>query len=130
MIEKSLIIIIFMYAASFGMLGSQYILGDVFNITMTNFEGEPIQSDLLTAINEDTLNTVTGNLASLNNTELESNPITGAAGLVVDILTLLTGTYIFNMLSLIGIPDIIIAGMVIIYALMLFRTLIAYLRGV
>ena len=130
MIEKSIMIIIFMYAASFGMLGAQYVLGDVFGIVLTNFEGVPIQSSILNQTNINAINSVTGNLGNLNQTTIEVNPITAAAELVWDMLTLLTGTYIFNVLQLLGVPDIFIAGMVIIYAFMLFRTLIAYLRGV
>ena len=130
MIEKPLIIIIFMYAASFGLLGAQYVLADVFGITLVNFEGVEIQSNLLDVIDTDSLNTVTGNLNTLNQTTIETDPVTAAAELVWDVLTLLTGTYVFNLLSLLGVPNIIIAGMVIIYAIMLFRTLIAYLRGV
>ena len=130
MIEKPLIIVIFMYAVSFGVLGAQYVLADVFYITLANHEGVEIKSNLLDVIDEDNINTVTGNLNTLNQTTIETNPITGAAELVWDVLTLLTGTYIFNFLFLMGVPPIIIAPMVIIYAILLFRTLIAYLRGI
>ena len=130
MIEKPLMVIIFMYAMSFSFLGIQFVLGDVFGVTMTNYEGAEIRSNLLDIVDEPNINNVTGNLNSLNQTTIENNPVTGAAELVWDVLTLLTGTYIFNVLSLLGVPDIIIAGMVVIYAIMLFRTLVAYLRGI
>ena len=123
-------IIIFMYAASFGLLGAQYVMADVFGITLVNFEGVEIQSNLLDIVDIDSINTVTGNLNNLNQTTIETDPVTGAAELVWDVLTILTGTYVFNLLALLGVPNIIIAGMVIIYAIMLFRTLIAYLRGI
>lgn len=130
MIEKSLIVIIFMYSVSFSMIGGQYILGDVFGINMVNFEGVEIRSSLLDVIDTGNINSVTGNLNNLNQTTISDNPIVAAGELVWDIITLLTGTYIFNLLLLFGVPDIFIAGMVIIYAIMLFRTLIGYLRGV
>jgi|APSaa5957512535_1039671.scaffolds.fasta_scaffold111497_2 hypothetical protein len=130
MIEKPLIIIVFLYASSFGLLGAQYVLADTFGIALVNFEGVEIQSNLLDIINEDSLNSVTGNLNTLNQTTIETDPITAAGELLWDVLTILTGTYVFNLLSLLGVPDIIIAGMVIIYAIMLFRTLIALLRGI
>ena len=60
MIEKSLIIITFMYAVSFSMLAGQYVLGDVFGVTITNFEGAEIKSNLLDVISTGTLNSVTG----------------------------------------------------------------------
>ena len=82
MIEKSLIIITFMYAISFSMIAGQYVLGDVFGITVTNFEGVEIKSNLLDVINEGNLNSVTGNLNNLNQTTIEANPITAAGELV------------------------------------------------
>ena len=130
MIEKALIIIVFMYATSFSMIAGQYMLGDVFGVTMVNFEGIEVRSNLLDVIDEGNLNSVTGNLNSLNQTTITDNPIVAAGGLVWDIVTLLTGTYIFNMLLFFGVPPIFIGGMVVIYSLMLFRTLIGYLRGV
>ena len=130
MIEKALIIVVFMYATSFSMIAGQYMLGDVFGVTMVNFEGIEVRSNILDVINEGNLNSVTGNLNTLNQTTIESNPITAAGEFVWDVITLLTGTYIFNMLLFFGVPPIFIGGMVIIYSIMLFRTLIGYLRGV
>jgi len=103
---------------------------DVFGIEMVNYEGTPISSNLLTIIDTDNLNSITNNLNTINGTTAESDPVGTAAGLVVDILGLLTGSYIFNLLFLFGVPPIFIGGMIILYAFMLFRTLIAYLRGI
>jgi len=121
-----------MYAASFSFLGVQYTLADVFGITMTNYEGIEIRSNLLDILDEDSLNLTTGELNNLNQTAIEDNPITAAAGYVWDIFTILTGTYIFNLMALLlpSSAHIFIGGFVAIYAIMLFRTLIAYLRGV
>ena len=129
MIEKSLIIIIFMYAISFSLLGGQYVMS-TFGVTMVNYEGTPITSNLEIIIKPDRLNTITDNLNNINGTTAESDPVGTAAGLVVDIIGLLTGSYIFNLLFLFGVPSIFIGGMVILYAFMLFRTLIGYLRGI
>ena len=130
MIEKALIIIVFMYCTSFSMLAGQFMIGDVYGIPIVNFEGVEMRSNILDVINTGNLNTVTGSLNSLNQTTITDNPIVAAGGLVWDIVTLLTGTYIFNMLLFFGVPPIFIGGMVVIYSLMLFRTLIGYLRGV
>ena len=129
MIEKALMIIIFMYAVSFSLLGGEYLMS-VFGITMVNYEGTPIQSSLLAIVDTDNLNSVTNNLNTVNGTTAESDPVGTAAGLVVDILQLMTGTYIFNLLFLFGVPPIFIYGITVIYALILFRALIAYLRGI
>lgn len=132
MIEKSLIVIIFMYSLSFAMLGVQYTLADTFGITLTNWEGVELKSVILTTINEDSFNLQTGQLNNLNQTLIETDPITAAASFVYELFQILTGTYIFNVLALMlpSSAHIFIVGMVGIYAIMLFRTLIAYLRGV
>ena len=118
-----------MYAVSFSLLGGQYVM-DVFGITMTNFEGVEIQSALLTIIDTDNLNTVTNQLVDVNGTEAGEDPFGVAAVLTVELLQLMTGTYIFNLLFLFGVPAIFVYGMVVLYALLLFRALIAYLRGI
>ena len=135
MIEKSLFIILFMYFLSFGFLGMQYVIGDVFHITMTNFEGVPMQPALLSIVDQDALNDVTTNIANATDAENSTlDAITNAFQLGYnvgkDLVLLMTGTYIFNILYLLGVPAIIIVGMVIIYVLLLGRTLIAYIRGV
>ena len=129
MIEKALIVIIFMYAVSFSLLGGQYVM-DVFGITMTNYDGVEIRSSLLAIVDTDEINTVTGQLTSVNGTEAGEDPFGVAAVLTVELLQLMTGTYIFNLLFLFGVPAIFVYGMVVLYALLLFRALIAYLRGI
>ncbi len=137
MIEKSLIIIMFMYASSFALLGMQYTLGDSFGLTLIGADGQPIESNVVDFIQTGTLNTVTGSFAS-NATDTDTNrnwftynPIVQAAGFVFEIFLLLTGTYIFNVLFfVVGIPQIWIAGFVILYFFLLMRTIVAYLRGI
>lgn len=129
MIEKALIIVIFMYATSFSLLGGQYIMS-VYDIQLINVDGTPYESALLDIINTDEINSVTDNLNTINGTEAESNPIEVAAGLVVDLIGILTGAYIFNVLWLAGVPDIFVNGVIVLYAFMLFRALIGYLRGI
>lgn len=124
-----------MYFLSFGMLGIQYVIGDAFNIEMTSFDGTPIKPALLSITDIDNLNTVTTNIANATDAENSTlDAITNAFQLGYnvgkDLLLLLTGTYIFNVLYLLGVPAIIIVGMVIIYILLLGRTLIALIRGV
>ena len=129
MIEKALIVIIFMYATSFSLLGVQYVM-DTYNISMVNYAGVPISSNVLDIIDSDTLNDTTNNLNTINGTATEADPVGTAAGLVVDIIGLMTGAYIFNILWLFGIPDIFVNGFIMIYAFLLFRALIGYLRGI
>ena len=135
MIEKSLYIIIFMYISSFCLLGVQYVMADIFGLTLKNGEGIEIKSNVLAAINQNTLNQITGDIASVNSTynstlDAVENSFAIGISIAFDLLTLLTGTYIFNVLYLLGIPPIFIAGMIVIYAFLLGRAIIAYVRGV
>ena len=46
--DKSLMIILFMYSVGFMVFASQYIVGDVFGLQITSFDGKtPIKSTLL-----------------------------------------------------------------------------------
>ncbi len=131
MIEKSLVIIIFMYATSFAALGMQYTLADSFGINLVGPNGDDISSEVLDFVRIGDINTRTGAFTDANQTQMGLEPIVSAAGLVVEIFLLLTGTYIFNLLFyLIGIPPIWIAGFVVLYFFLLMRTIVAYLRGI
>ena len=130
MIEKSLYIMIFMYAASFGILGGQFVLGDVFGIELEDINGDPLKSSILTTIQVDQLNTSAQNVIGTNQTAVTQDPITAAAGIAWELILLMTGTYVFQIAYLLGIPSIIVAGMVLLYIILLMRTIIAYLRGV
>tara|TARA_Y100001963_G_scaffold12669_1_gene15870 strand:- start:395 stop:787 length:393 start_codon:yes stop_codon:yes gene_type:complete len=130
MIEKSLYIMIFMYATSFGLLGSQFLIGDIIGVQMTDIEGNPLKSSILDTINVDTLGTSAQNVIGTNQTAVTTDPITAAAGIAWELIQLMTGTYIFNIAYLMGVPLIIIASITLLYIILLMRTIIAYLRGV
>lgn len=130
MYEKALIALIFMYSVSFGILVAQYIAGDLMGITLVNYRGEEIQSTILEIVNTGTLNTIITNVTDTNQTSITTDPIVGAAQAAWELFLLLTGTYIFNVLYQLGVPPIAIAGMVLIYAMLMIRALIAYIRGI
>ena len=130
MIEKSLYIMIFMYATSFGLLGGQFLMGDIIGIELKDINGNPLKSSILDTINVDTLGTSAQNVIGTNATAVTTDPITAAAGIAWELIQLMTGTYIFNIAYLMGVPLIIVAGMTLLYITLLMRTIIAYLRGV
>jgi len=119
-----------MYATSFGVLGAQFVLADVFDITLRNWEGTEIKSQLLGITDVDTINTLTLNVTSTNQTTISLDPIVAAAGIALELFLLLTGTYIFNILFLLGLPLIFVSIFVLLYLILLMRTMIAYLRGI
>src|SRR3990167_5839103 len=133
-IEKPLIIMLFMYSVSFGILGVEF-LGCAFDIELTNMEGTPIngcdgEGNLSEMINMDALNARTLNIVNTNQTTITTDPIIAAAGIALQIFLLLTGTLVFNIMILFGVPFIFVSGLVILYLIMLARTLVALLRGI
>ncbi len=121
---------IFMYATSFGLLGGQFLMGDIIGIELKDINGNPLKSSILDTINVDTLGTSAQNVIGTNQTAVTTDPITAAAGIAWELIQLMTGTYIFNIAYLMGVPLIIIAGITLLYIILLMRTIIAYLRGV
>lgn len=116
-------------------LTMQYVLGDVFGITITNWEGTPIKSELLEFIEQDTFNQVTLAISQVNDTRnstLEAVTQSFEIGIAItfELFTLLTGVYILNFLLLMGVPPILLAGIMVIYVIQLGRAVIAYVRGV
>ena len=136
MIDKALMIIIFMYAVGFSMLGVQYTLADTFGITMTNMEGTPIKSALHGFIKDDEINERTQNIVSAdfqgNSTYYDKVETftTGAAFVAWELVTLMTGTYIFYIMFLFGVPEIFVLVFVTLYVLLLARAIIGYVRGI
>ena len=135
MIEKPLIIIIFMYATGFSLVGVQYIYADVLGIELRNADGVPLRSSIIDILDMDEVNSVTANIANATDAENSTldaieNAFQLGYNVGKDLLLLLTGTYIFNILYFMGVPAIFIVPMVVIYVFMLGRTLIAYIRGV
>lgn len=125
---KAIIVIIFMYALSFSLLGGQFI-AEPFGIVMSNADGIELRSSLLAFVETDNINEITGSLTTINGTQAESDPVAVSAALVVEILELLTGTYIFNLLFLFGVVPIFVYGLIVIYAILLFIYVIMMLRG-
>jgi len=130
LIEKALIVIIFMYSTSFGILSAQFLFADMIGITLVNQENVALGTSIQEIIGIYQINNSTYQIIGLEQATTVSDPITTAANMTWFLLQILTGTYIFSVLELFGIPAIVIAALVIIYAILLFRTLIGYLRGI
>ena len=136
MMEKPLHVMLFLWCISFSLLGAQYVIGDVFGITLTNSSGVPIKAHILTLIDEDTLNETTENIVNANFTtnstyyDRVETFTTAAAFVAWELVLLLSGTYIFNLLFLLEVPLIFTAFFVILYLALLARAIIGYVRGI
>ena len=130
MIDKPFYIIIAAYSFSFGLLGAQF-MADSYGITLTAPDGTVIKNALLEYINEDQINTFSSNVTASNNgTSWGLEPIIQAGNIATFLFYLLTGTLIFNFLYLFGVPAIFIIPIVVIYFILLARSIIALIRGV
>ena len=128
--HKAIIIILFMYSFSFSALGVQYMYADVLGINMENFEGVEMKSEILEYIDMPSVNTASTNILGTNSTSVINNPVTAAAGIAWEIIQLMAGTYVFNLLALFGLPSIIIVGISVLYIILLAFTIVSYIRGV
>ena len=135
MIEKALFIMISLYALSFSLLIGQYIWSDTLGVTMYSpITGVPIKSAVLQYIQTGTLNTAGVNLVNVNSTT--PNTFTGIErafqlGMTVgvELFQLMTGTYIFSLIQILGIPNIVTLPFVTIYLFLLFRAAMSYFRN-
>lgn len=134
--EKALIIIIFMYAVSFSVYGAQFVLGDVFGVTLQSYDGTTLEPYLLDFVEEGTINTRTENI--VNGTYIDNgttyNRVTdfsvSAAYVAWELVQLLSGTYIFNLVYLLGVPLVFVTPLVILYLMLLARAIIGLIRGI
>ena len=112
------------------MLGAQF-LADSYGITLTAPDGTVIKNALLDYVQENTLNEFASNVTASNNgTSWGLEPIIQAGNIATFIFYLVTGTYIFNILYLFGVPAIFIIPIVVVYFILLGRSIIALIRGV
>ena len=134
-----------MYITSFSVIGIQYVMGDYLgrNVQTITDVYDPITGTTTPAgtelkplftqytdfgtLNQVSLRTSTGNYSGLDRV-IQYASI--AASIAWDVLTLISGTQIFYMLFLFGVPYVFVMGMAFVYVFFLIRTTIAIIRGV
>lgn len=140
MMEKAMVIIVFMWAIGFSLLGVQYVFGDVLGITLTSpVNNAPVKSCILSGCptfgvnapiyNVTTMNQIQSNVTATSRTSVVGN-INSFLGMVWELILLLTGTYVFYMLYLLGVPSVFCVGMVGLYFFFLIRAFFGYIRGI
>ena len=136
MINKSVSIIICMYCVCMSVLVGQYVIGDIFEMTLTNYKGEPIRSELIALVNFDAINRASENIIESKDDHgnnsfdrvLEFN--VGMAYAVFEFITILSGTYIFYFMFLMGLPLPFVMIFVVPYTILFIRTFVGLLRGI
>ena len=106
---------------------------------MVTPDGTQVKSGILDFIHQDKINLLATNVTNQVNLTsgasggfdfFVNNPITAGATMAWELFLLMTGTYIFNLLYLFGVPPIFIAMIAVPYGFLLINTLIAKIRGV
>lgn len=137
MIDKSIMIIIFMYGGAISILTVEYVMVDVFHITVTNYAGQQLTGDFVTTqLNLDQFNTLslkiqngTYNQNSTFYDKVETYATAGAA-VAWNFVAILSGLYVFNLLTFLGVPFPFVTGLAILYVLLLARTIIGLLQRI
>ena len=124
-----------MWCISFSLLGIQYVIGDVIDVEITSLSGTPLQSHILHLIDQEDINERTSNIVSGNYQQNSTfydrveTFTTSTAFVAWEIVTLLSGTYIFNLLTLFDIPPFFVSIVTLVYIILLARAIIGYVRG-
>lgn len=137
MIDKALMIVIVFYALGISFVGIEFTLGQVYHVEMVSpVTGDPINSVIVSYMQQSELNNRTQNIVSANFTtnstfyDRVETFTTGAAFVAWELVTLMTGTYIFYIMLLFGVPEWFVVGLVTLYILLLARAIIGLTRGI
>jgi len=133
--SKALIIWIFMFF--FGAMGlvAQFT-ADTIGYTIRTFDGVPLESNILGIIDIDEINIRTTGIVNANFTENTTSynrvedPQISSAFVAWELIQLITGTYIFQLLVLFGVDIIMVVPMVIVYVLLLAYFIWTSIRGI
>jgi len=133
--EKALIMMIFLYATSFSFLFAQFMIADVFGLTIKNYKGAEIKSAIVTSINQESIKSVETKVIATNFTLIDTAAAFVTAGNILkELFLLLIGVYIFEgMYQFLGADTaafLVVSSMILLYVVLLARAGIAYVRGI
>lgn len=139
-VDKALIVIIFMYAVSTTVLAGQFLIGDVFGFTLVSpVTNVPMKSTLLGITNLNFFQSLEQNATQQQRPTIFSqvcpscvtlaNQVGFWGNVFWEVFLLLTGTYIFQVLVFFGVPGIIVIIILIPYYILLFRAVIGYVKN-
>ena len=138
MIDKALIIVFVFYALGFMMVGMEYSVSQVYHVDLVSpLTGDPMPSSSIVGyLQNGEFNDATDNIVSANYTSNSTfyskveTFTTGAAYVAWELIGLMSGTYIFNIMLLMGVPVWFVTAFIALYILLLARAIIGYVRGI
>ena len=126
-----------MYGASISFLTIEYVMVDVFHITVTNYAGQQLTGAFVTTqLNLEAFNEVSEDIVNgtfnQNTTFYDKVETYATAGAAVawNFVSLLSGLYVFNLLTFLGVPLPFVTGLAILYVFLLARTIIGLLQRI
>ena len=138
MIDKALIIVFVFYALGFMIIGLEYSVNQVYHVEMVSpLTGEPMATSSIVGylqnseFNAQTEQIVTANFTTNSTFYSKVETFTtGAAYVAWELIGLMTGTYIFNIMLQMGVPAWFVTAFVTSYISLLARAIIGYVRGI
>jgi hypothetical protein len=145
LLDRALWMMLGMWMATFATLGAQYMIGDIFGWELTvqctdsipmdcdSIRGQPMKSYLVGYIDLANINGIlSDSIAGTDGGTIDRivNSVQAAAYVGWNIIALMTGTYIFSFLYFMGVPTIFVVGIALVYAVLLIRAIVGYIRGV
>ena len=131
-------IVFVFYALGFMMVGMEYSVNQVYHVNMVSpLTGADMPaSSIVGYLAADSFNESTGEIITANfttNSTFYSKVetfTTGAAYVAWELIGLMTGTYIFQMMLIMGVPLWFVTAFIALYILLLARAIIGYVRGI
>ena len=119
-------------------VGMEYSVTQVYHVEMISpITGAAMPASAIvgylqqTEFNEQTDEIVTANFTTNSTFYSKVETFTtGAAYVAWELIGLMTGTYIFNMMLIMGIPAWFVTAFIALYILLLARAIIGYVRGI
>lgn len=135
MINKSIYVIMFMICINGGILIVQYTIADVYGMELVNHEGISYKSRIMDSLGMSQINSISADILNQGDaSEHEFNRMidstVNATYIVWELVTLLSGTYVFYILVHFGVPEFVVGIMMIPYTILLVRTVVGLVRGV
>ena len=120
------------------MVGMEYSVSQVYHVDLVSpLTGDPMPSSSIVGyLQNGEFNTATDNIVSANYTTNSTfyskveTFTTGAAFVAWELIGLMSGTYIFNIMLLMGVPVWFVTAFIALYILLLARAIIGYVRGI
>ena len=119
----------FMYFVTLGLIGMEFTVAAELGYTLKNQEGEPIHADLLLLINEDVYKKAMNGTQNTVNNPADSGEFGTTHGVLKQMLTIVTGTYVFSLLALFGVDDIWITAIQVGYMFLIVIMIKGWLVG-